>query len=251
MACFASQASCAAANGGQSSLEFCLNDAPLCNSGAATAWINNTWFFAPSVAYYTSGLALPNGGGIWCWPNATACQSGPCNASCSTVVGLCRSGPALRSAYTYSCDSDYQHGATPNAGGLTCYTSLSDCLSGANACSIDQPCSLDPASCSTGLASVSIGNWFCEFSAPKGALASGSGAFCYDTQDNCGAGLNACSTQDCTLGFSFCNSGQASQSNNYWYCPLKYVAEDCHLTALTPSPAILSMPRRMALVRLR
>jgi len=160
-------------------------------------------------------------------------------ATCSTgLAGGSRS-------HSYFCPFDIPNGAIPNGGGQLCYNSVEACSQGPNSCNT----TLNPALCEpqlgicstgqaagTGLATVALHdsgatagvvgyNFFCLTDLPAGSLPAGSGAVCYQSQDQCSNGPNGCNaTVPCQQNFQECPTGIAGSDPvpHTWMCPLDY-----------------------------
>ena len=106
-----------------------------------------------------------------------------------------------------------------------CYDTVSDCNSGPNACTADQPCTLQLSLCATGVTAGASAahNFFCLADMPLGALPSGSGLMCYTDFGVCLNGPNRCSNVNpCILDLAFCGSGIAGGTKSPqhgWFCP--------------------------------
>ena len=165
---------------------------------------------------------------------------------CIAAPGICATGKAANSGFSYICPLDVPAGSLPNGAGGLCYDSQADCSVGPNACNStvnpSAQCSLQPNRCATGLAggngmttttlhdsgnaSVALGyNWLCVAGVPPGSVQSGAGARCYTTAELCESGPNGCSAQTpCELDTTLCATGSSAGSSppHQYSCPLDY-----------------------------
>jgi hypothetical protein len=171
--------------------------------------------------------ALPTGAGNWCYDTPNNCLNGTnaCNVGtpCSLDVSICATGQAVGQQHNYFCELDMPAGALPNGGGQLCYDTALQCNNGPNSCGLSNPCTLDPAACSTGWASSpGAGSWLCSSSSPPDAVPNGAGALCYTSNASCVSGPNLCTA--CEVDYTTCASGAAGgalgDAPPVWFCPL-------------------------------
>ena len=86
----------------------------------------------------------------------------------------------------------------------------------------NSPCLYDTTMCSTGESAATDTEYFCPGDLPLGAAPSGSGAFCFLSQELCQNATNACGwSHPCSIDFAQCGTGVAAANPlQFWFCDL-------------------------------
>lgn len=170
---------------------------------------------------------VPNGAGMLCYQSELTCNthSNGCAANsslaCLSSPGLCSTGQAAGSGYSFVCPTDAPPGSLPNGAGNWCYNTQFFCEHGLNGCNsaTGRNCTYDVATCSTGMAANQGHSWFCELDAPANSVPNAAGELCYSTSVNCLTSPNNCGVATpCVNDPAACSTGQAEWSPNSWFC---------------------------------
>jgi len=153
-----------------------------------------------AVHIYVSHLFFPQ----ICWQDPIACLNGvnPCSSAypCSIDYASCSTGIATGSGAILFCNLTRSPGVYPNGAGQLCFSSLAECINGANSCSVDQPCIQDTDLCGTGQASNFLSaTYICVPTIPPGSLPNAAGTICYNSTNSCAAGASSAGSFACVV----------------------------------------------------